>query len=442
MSRPTRILIHLAAGTVVALTAILTDVVLGHARVWGPLQVIVLAAALGMAAAGFSDPPFGRAALLSTKLSLSVMSGFLCVAFGEVGLRAVGFDFADEERAWKQIPPYYRQPIVPTGEAFFRRSGPEEWTGQVLYTRMKQLGVDPEPYADEPTVTVTYNENGFRIPDALSDWTIAISGDSFTELGYLADEQLFTSIVGRTLGLAVANLGTSYTGPLTQLSYLREYGVAPGTTDTVMVFFEGNDLENLDAEDEALTRWKETGHREFREFTRQPSLVRALQQVFTRVFSISKSSEQSPVSAYFASAQGDVPVTLDHTPPGRTGLPEPTRRRLDTVFGQYAELGRARSLRVWMAYMPIKQRVHDGQLAFAAAATDGQRTWRPSDLPGVISELCERHGIRFIDLTPALVADAHRNGRLLYNSLWDMHLNADGSRVVGEELARRLAGRD
>ena len=48
------------------------------------------------------------------------------------------------------------------------------------------------------------------------------------------------------------------------------------------------------------------------------------------------------------------------------------------------------------------------------------------------------HGIRFHDLTPALQAEATSSGELLYNTMYDTHLNARGSRVVGAELARIL----
>ena len=42
------------------------------------------------------------------------------------------------------------------------------------------------------------------------------------------------------------------------------------------MFFEGNDLKDIGNEYQALVRWRETGQRDFREFIKQPSLVRVL----------------------------------------------------------------------------------------------------------------------------------------------------------------------
>jgi hypothetical protein len=66
------------------------------------------------------------------------------------------------------------------------------------------------------------------------------------------------------------------------------------------------------------------------------------------------------------------------------------------------------------------------------------KTWQPSDLPQVMEQLCAQYGVRFIDLSPALIEETHRTGQLLYNALNDTHLNEKGSRVIGQELARHF----
>ncbi|MGC8990386.1 MAG: hypothetical protein ACP5MD_09715, partial [Verrucomicrobiia bacterium] len=55
-----------------------------------------------------------------------------------------------------------------------------------------------------------------------------------------------------------------------------------------------------------------------------------------------------------------------------------------------------------------------------------------------VAELCAKHGIRFVDLTPSLRQETHRSGELLFNALYDTHLNARGSAFVAEELAKQL----
>lgn len=304
---------------------------------------------------------------------------------------------------------------------------------------VKQVGARPNPYMNEPVITVEYDRRGFRNPDQLSDWEIAIAGDSFTELGYLPYEQLFTSILAKKLNVSVLNLGTSYTGPLTQLSYLNDYGIAASTKHTMIVFTEGNDLKNLADEYQALVRWREIGQRDFYEFRKQPSLVRALRKFIERL--IRKRSHG--FNAYFKSSQGNIPVTIYYAPPGRSKLSNKTMHHLNYFFRQYADFGKkSRQITLWLAYMPSKLRVVHGHIEFSASANEKLKSWKPTDLPVIISGLCHQYGIKFIDLTPALVRETDLNKKLFYNSIYDNHLNLHGSLVVGQELARQFTGQN
>jgi hypothetical protein len=277
----------------------------------------------------------------------------------------------------------------------------------------------------------------------MPDWSIAVAGDSFTELGYLGYDDLFTSILARVLKVPVLNLGTSYTGPLAQLSYLRDYGIGANTKHTIIVFFEGNDLDDLADERRALDRPNETRQRGSREFRKQSSLARAINQMMRRAMStLRRRAEPSYITAHFKSSHGQIPVTLMYTPPGRAQLSRETTNQLDDFFREYSVFGRDRRVTVWLAYMPSKRRVLHGQIAFTSAASNNLKNWQPTDLPEVISELCDRYRVRFIDLTPSLIAETNRSRQLLYNSIWDTHLNARGSLVVAQELSRHLSGQD
>src|SRR5262249_39271113 len=126
--------LHLLAGSALMLAAILTDSILGRSsQPFGPLRIITLLAGLGMIGAGF----FGRRNILTrlpTNLFLPIISLFLILAVSEVFFRAISFDFAQEEKSWRAMPPFFRQPVAPAGKAFFKRPGAERWTGQVLST--------------------------------------------------------------------------------------------------------------------------------------------------------------------------------------------------------------------------------------------------------------------------------------------------------------------
>ncbi len=429
-------LLHVLTGGLLVIASVLANYILATPHRWGLMQFLTFILGLGLVIIGFGHRRMGSISRVSTNLCVSLLSLIVFLALGEGFFRGIGFDFAGEERAWRQVPPFFRLPIAPTGDVFFKRPGSEHWTGQVLNTRVAQLGDDPNPYAEEPVITVDYDRRGFRNPDQMTNWTVAVAGDSFTELGNLAYEQLFTSILAQTLNVSVLNLGTSHTGPLTQLSYLRDYGIATNTKHTIIVFFEGNDLEDLADEHKALVRWQETGERDYREFRKQPSLVRALYKLLRRV----GLRKANPITAYFKSSQGKVPVSLTDIPPGRDQISKATMHQLDFFFRQYHDFGSTRQITLWLAYMPCKLRVIHGQVEFTARAPEKLKNWQPTDLPEVISEMCKQYEIKFIDLTPALIRETSRNQQLLYNSLYDTHLNSLGSRVVGQELERQLSG--
>ena len=372
---------------------------------------------------------------MNVGLALSVCLLFLGAA--ELFFRLVEYDFAGEKRAWQRVPIYYQKPTVPIGEAFFRRPGPQSTTDRVLHTRVEQLEITPNPYADEEPVTVVYDENGFRNPEKLDGWSIVFVGDSFTELGYLPHEALFTTIVGELLEVDVLNLGVSFTGPLTQLTYLRHYGLSPATRQAVMVFFEGNDLKDLDKEYDALERLRTTGEREFREFETNTSLVRAVQRLLFPE-PLERPPNRGYVNAYFDSADGKIPVSLQYAPPNGAELEETTRQRLEDVLAEYAAFCREHGVEPWIAYMPAKRRVLHGRVRFTDEIWKNVRSWQPSDLPQFLARRAESHGIEMIDLTPALVETTVERSRLPYNSIFDTHLNALGSRAVAVEMARRL----
>lgn len=436
------LLLHLLAGAALVLLAITADPILGQASRFGALQATALGTGVVLAGAGLLDR--GRFSRFTADACLVVLAVLGALALAEVTFRAAGFDFnAGRTRAMRAVPPFYRQPTVPLGEGFFRRPGPERWRGPVLFTRLRQLGVHPNPYGGEPSIDVVYDRQGFRNEESLTDWEIAVAGDSFTEMGYLPQRQLFTSLLATALRTRVKNLGASYTGPLTQLAYLRVYGLAPGTRTFVVVFFEGNDLKNLAAEQAALARVKASGRRDLREIPPQPSPVRALATALARARPGLElpPSRLNYVQAHFRSSRGHVPVTLVYTPPGRAEVTDETREAMEGFLRDYAALAVQRGAAAWLAYMPCKERVLHPWLEFAPSTPAALRSWRPTDLPELVREMSARHGVTFLDLTPALAEETGHTGELLYNGVYDSHLNARGSGVVADALAAHLRPR-
>ena len=375
---------------------------------------------------------------ITAPAALSCSAVLLATAAGEAAFRLAGYDFRRQEALWRRHPPFYRQPMVPTGKVYFRRNGPEQWTGAVVRTWLELSHRDPSPYASEQPITVSYDPFGFRNDIGLSDWEMAVAGDSFTELGYLRQEDLFTTLLGQRLGLRVRNLGVSYTGPLTQLSYLEEYGQASSLRHTVIVFFEGNDFADLSREYRALLNYEATGKRPTRPFRKQTSLLRAMGERL-------RTGRKPPglgapqIDAVFASSAGPVPVTLGLVPDRREEITAFMLEGFNRFAADYAAFGKTNQVQIWLAYMPCKARVLFDRLTMNKDAADQLRDWTPNDVPSLVASLCARHGIGFVDLTPPLIEETIRTGELLFNALYDTHLNARGSAVVAAELSNRLS---
>lgn len=436
LSRQGRIFLHSLSGGGMILFTIFIDYFLAEPFNWGIIKSLMLTIGVGFITLGFVPASDKLISRISTKLAIFILGLLIVTFFTETFFRLIKYDFAKSEAAWRRVSPYYRIPIVPTGEVYFRRPGPLKWHGQVLSSEIKRLGLAPNPYAEDPPITVEYNAYGFRNPEGMLDWEIAVAGDSFTELGYLPYEAMFTSLISKRLNVSVANLGVSYTGPLSQLSYLRDYGFSKKTKHLIIMFFEGNDLGDLDREYRALQRWRETGTRELLEFKRQSSFLKALKQ---QIINVSQRYSEKHKTAYFKTVDGDVPISLAYTPPNSSDLSKDTMIQLHYFFKEYAALGTSRHVKIWIGYLPCKERVLNGQIVFAINTDEKYKRWKPTDLPTFIAQLADQYNINYIDFTSELIKETKTKGLLMYNSLYDTHLNNQGALVVARVLANKLA---
>lgn len=427
----------LAIGCLIVGAALSIDWFAGRRFGFGFHQQIIAAVGIGYFLLGVL---ITRLPAVFLRIALCLASVAILVTGVEATSHLVRYDFDRMEAAWHAYPVYCRMPNVPTGPVYFRRSGPDTWTGKVLSAEMKCYGYN-QGYPDEEVVTINYDQDGFRNPPDLDDWDIVVVGDSFTELGYLKREDISSSRIAEKTKLRVKNLGVSHTGTLTQNWYLREFGLGKSTTDAVLVFYEGNDLGNAEFEFGALQKWKETGVRGYLDFEskRQSSFVRACWNKWSR-----KNKIQIPAfsNASFTNTDPAVPLVVRSYPPNESDATEFVRTAVETGISEYGQLAALHNLRPWLVYMPAKIRVLHGHLEFHENAQQDIRQWQPSDLPQWIESLCQENGIRLIDLTPAL-REQTEQGILTYNHVFDEHLNRQGSilvgDLVGDELRRELA---
>jgi hypothetical protein len=348
----------------------------------------------------------------------------------EVAARLFRFDMT--RGLFNRAPITYRLPNVPTGEAFFRRAGPAVWRGQARATMLRLAGGDPSYYADEPVVTIRYDAQGFRNEPPLDAWDVAVVGDSFTELGYLPYEDLFTTRAATLLGVRVKNLGAGYSGTLTHTHYLRTYGCHPEARHAVLAFFEGNDLQDTDRETQVLRAVRAGGPRPV-----VPTIVTPLTAAIGLVSRFQRRRDGVMPNATFVAGNQETPVTIDYTPPDEAAWAESTTLALREGLAAYAEAARECGMVPWLLLMPAKLRVIHAHVRFLDSAVAAVRMWTPSDLPRFIERLSTELGIRYLDPTPELKALAD-HGVLPYSHVFDTHFSAEGSRAVGDVLARGL----
>ncbi len=438
-SRALHWFLHLSAGVLLAVLAIIPGMALDLAACWLALKTPLLALSLVLVLLGaLTYRP--RLARLSAGLCASIGFAVIGIGAGELFGRALGVDFRRTEAAMRRLPPYYRRPYVPSGEVFFRRPGPEIWEGKVISRVLDELRLETDAYADERAIRLSYDRDGFRNPNSLQDWDIVMVGDSFTELGFLPDDALFSSRLALALGCRVKNLGVSHTGPLSHLHFLREYGFAKSTRKAVVCFFEGNDPEDLGLEYGRLLRFERTGARPAGPLKRQSSLLRAVCEAALKGPESQLTEVSALPDAMLRVGEREAPVTLAYAPIGKDQVGGELAEAFESFFQRYRSLVDKGNLEPWLVYMPCKIRVWHGLLEFTEHAAEPLSDWEPTDLPEYLQELAQSHGIRFLDLTPALIRETRVSNRILFNTMVDSHLNGEGAAVVAEELRAALGG--
>jgi len=139
-------------------------------------------------------------------------------------------------------------------------------------------------YCNEGGEYVVYrsDEHGFRNPLGLYDEPPAavVLGDSFAR-GYCVERDI-ASYLAESLGPTL-NLGIDDAGPLTELAALREIAAPLGPPFVLWLFFEGNDLIDLEREweREPLRRYL-AGQYRAGLFERQPEIDRRLGELVAR----------------------------------------------------------------------------------------------------------------------------------------------------------------
>jgi hypothetical protein len=372
------------------------------------------------------------------KGALCLFSFALALGGVELAGRVIGHDFKQQRAKFTQVPIYYRQAVVPVGPAFYHRPGPDVWRGRILNQFLALQHVSGNPYPDEPEIEVTYDADGFRNPLDLTDWDVVIAGDSFTEAGYLAYEDLFTSQLAQQTGLRVRNLGQSGTGTIYQNCLLEHFGVSPSTKHAVIAYYEGNDPTETLYEHgllrDALAQHVDPQSRPnaLDLLPKQTSFLRA---IYDRATTPTPQPE-SHCHAYYIHGQQRVPLSIYSVPIKFADLAAEAPQVSEQALADFVTFCRAHEITPWLVYLPSKIRVLPGYLE-VVPGYEHLLTWDMGDIRERIQAICQRQNIAFIDTTPAL-RDSVEQGHWPFNTIYDTHLNATGSHCVGRVLAATL----
>ncbi len=427
-------MLPVVAGLVVISTTFLLDTVLEGSGTPKFLEVILLALGCMFLVLGAAARESRISAILA-KASLAALSLLFTLGVGELSFRVVGFNF---EAPTPELPIFNQYPSVHDGNGILRRPGPACWRGKPLSSYLRLRGGSDNAYPDERTIEVRYDRLGFRNPPDLTDWEVVVTGDSFVESGYLAYEDIFTTVAARRLGLRIKNLGVAGTGPIFQTAYVRKYGKARSTRQAVLSFFEGNDVTDLCREVQITNYIRHTGH-PLGGNPKQVSLIVALQDGLRRLNqpATDNSSPKLKTNAVLITGNREYPALISSSlPPRWENLSRDKQELLVAALAEWGKTARAQGMQPWVLYVPGSRRVLHDYLHYADTNSPMSRS-QPSPFAPHLERICAAQGILFINPLPALRREVAA-GQVPCNLMGDAHLSACGSRVVGEVLAGAL----
>lgn len=326
----------------------------------------------------------------------------------------------------EDCPIYYRMPeVLFDGDRFLKRSGPDSWTGRPLNAALQMKRSRDVAYVDEATFTVRYDDEGFRNPPHLAEWDLAVVGDSFVELGSLADGSTITDQISAKTSLRVKNLGVASTAPRNQAAFLRHFGRSASCKRALMVWSEAALAKTV----EEFTRLQQ--HRPPDLAREENSLFLATMSALRARFSRDHGRRLYANATFTSEAGADMPVMLDPPyPPAPSSLSQTERGALGAALDDWAAACREQSVEPAFVFLPSKIRVWHGRLKGDAALL----AWQENDFPGYLGTLCQQRGIRFINATPAL-REASQHGVLVFNPVVDGHPTAKGAAIIAQTIA-------
>lgn len=294
-----------------------------------------------------------------------------------------------------------------------------------------------------------YDSHGLRNESDLEAADIVVIGDSFVEGWGVPASGLLTSHLARQLNRTVANLGQSWYGPQQELELLRRFGLPLRPDTCVWIFYEGNDLLDVQRYKWATQEWEvfsKTLH-SFVQRSFSKNAILAVRRLLDRIQNGSTEEirwYEDRAGIFRAADGGNIRI---YFPAPMLLLSKSDEEALEQVrvsLIQASDLCHAIGARFLVVFAPNKFRVYEDFTELDAHALP--RDWVINDLPERIEAIvgADIPDGRFLDLTPAMKTHA-RNGSLVYFPGQDTHWSPEGHSVaataIGDAITRwKLAG--
>jgi hypothetical protein len=384
------------------------------------------------AALVLARPPRTRMVARFTLMTLA-----LAVTLGILeGLSAVGLaDFRQTLATEEPVPGHFAfnttdPELISIHKPYLKRRGA---TRGDLASALHLTGTPLHPF------DVAYDRHGFRNARDLTSAEIVVLGDSFVEGGLVPAERLVTATLGRLLGCTVANLGQSGYGPQQELAVLRRYAAPLHPRLCIWMFYEGNDLDDVKhypqlTQDAGRALRRSTPWE--RSFGRNAlrALARALEPI------LAPDAADAAPWGEFRDADGRTTRLYfrDRGAPHSCGELAALNDVVSVLTAAHAACA-ANRMPLLVVFAPEKFRVYKDACTFRPDNPCAR--WVLDDLPERLRARVAAidPGIGFLDLTPALTAEAKR-GRLLY-FVDDTHWSVEGHQVAGQAVAAYLTQR-
>lgn len=305
--------------------------------------------------------------------------------------------------------------VLGAGEMVVRRIMPTD----PCMRRDELLGFSLKPgsscWRQSRDFKVAYQINSLGLRDEKTElekkegWRILMLGDSFTEGTGVKQEETFSALLEKALGIEVVNAGVSGYSPLQEYLWLKDQGLKLNP-DLVILNLNATDFSEADKYHQI---WKQNGYTNLQ--LDKPSFLASIRLVQLMRERLEKLLKPRPPAVFVVS--------------------EAYWQLVRSDISRINFLTSGKNIPLLVVWQPHGQQVSatawgDGRLVHGFKV--GKKY--PTDIPKWLDDLAQQKGFDFLDLSPAFEAT---DAAQLYFP-YDGHWTAEGHKLVAKVLGEYL----